>query len=227
MELIHSSLKADANLKAYYRMEPGALTTDSSGNAKTLTESGDAGEIGGKYGGGAGLNYGAGSLFINDNLGITTGNQWHSFWLLLTEQIASGAPAIFKWRSGDTNDLELTLIYDYNAGTPRLNLRWGRMNVAYDHNYYTVTLPLNVPIHFVAIKNTTGTKIQLYMNNVLVIDGTYTTGNGSGTTAASFAILGVSTGEMMDDYAILGDVPTVAEIAELYEGEKPQFMQML
>ena len=50
MEFIQSSLVGDANLKAYYRFESGALTTDSSGNSKTLTTTGTVTSVaGGKF----------------------------------------------------------------------------------------------------------------------------------------------------------------------------------
>lgn len=51
-ELTKTILKDSANLKAYYRFESGALTTDSSGNAHTLTQVNTPTEdASGKYGG--------------------------------------------------------------------------------------------------------------------------------------------------------------------------------
>ncbi len=51
MELNLTSLKALSSLKGYYRFESGALTTDSSGNSKTLTAISDpADDSAGKYG---------------------------------------------------------------------------------------------------------------------------------------------------------------------------------
>lgn len=54
-ELYQTSLLSDANLKAYYRFESGALTTDSSGENHTLTAISDPAEITGKFGGAVSL----------------------------------------------------------------------------------------------------------------------------------------------------------------------------
>jgi len=55
-ELNATTLLADANLKAYYRFESGALTTDSSGEGHTLTAISDPAEdASGKYGGSVAL----------------------------------------------------------------------------------------------------------------------------------------------------------------------------
>ena len=54
-ELNSTILKNSSNLKAYYRFESGALTTDSSGNSHTLTAISDPAETTGKFGGGVEL----------------------------------------------------------------------------------------------------------------------------------------------------------------------------
>lgn len=51
-ELTTTSWGSHANLKAYYRFESGALTTDASGNGRTLTAISDPAETTGKFGGG-------------------------------------------------------------------------------------------------------------------------------------------------------------------------------
>ena len=55
-EINSSWIKQLANLKAYYRFESGALTTDSSGNSRTLTAIGSPTSGTGKYGGCVTLN---------------------------------------------------------------------------------------------------------------------------------------------------------------------------
>lgn len=50
MQIINTSLFASANLVAYYRQEPGALTTDSKGSY-TLTNQGSVAESMGQFGG--------------------------------------------------------------------------------------------------------------------------------------------------------------------------------
>jgi hypothetical protein len=51
-ELFTTTLFSDTNLKAYYRFESGALTTDSTANAHTLTALSDPASTTGKWGGG-------------------------------------------------------------------------------------------------------------------------------------------------------------------------------
>jgi hypothetical protein len=217
MELYKSHLLSDANLRAYYRMEAGALTTDSSGNSYTLTDNGVT-PTAGIFGGGVAGTY----LSIVNNLGITTGNQSHSFWVNFS---AIPTPlddtfTILSWKSGDTNDLFLLVQYICDAGTPKIMYRWSRINVAHDYNYYTVSLSTNTWHHFVIVKNSTGTKLQLYIDNVLVGNGTYTDGNGSGTTTALYLISG---GEhwTIDDACVFNDVLTTSEINLLYTRTRP------
>lgn len=52
-EINSTRFLTDANIKAYYRMESGALTTDSSGNGYTLTNNNTVADGTGKYGGAA------------------------------------------------------------------------------------------------------------------------------------------------------------------------------
>jgi hypothetical protein len=53
-ELSETSVYSESNLKAYYRFESGALTTDTKGG-HTLSATGDPAETTGKYGGGVDL----------------------------------------------------------------------------------------------------------------------------------------------------------------------------
>jgi len=55
MELFNHSLCNDSALKAYYRFESGALTTDSTANGHTLTAISDPASVTGYYGGGVDL----------------------------------------------------------------------------------------------------------------------------------------------------------------------------
>lgn len=215
MELYKSHLLSDANLKAYYRVEAGALTTDSSGNSNTLTDNGVT-PTDGIFGGGITGT----SLSIVNNLGITTGNQSHSFWVNFSAIPSSTTFTLLSWKSGDANDLQLLIQYEYNSGTPRILYRWSRTNVAHDPNYYNVSLSTNVWHHFVILKNSTGTKLQLYIDNILVGDGTYTAGNGSGTTDEFYGIFGGASWTV-DDICVFNDVLTTSEINLLYTRTRP------
>lgn len=215
-EIASLGLYTDPNIEAYYRMTSGALTTDESGNSKTLTETGDVTEEIGIYGGASGYTGTATNfLYISDNVNITTGDCSFSFWFYLDSlPTASYDYLLFRLNTGDTNDLGEALFYQYNGGTYRFNARHARWNVAYDQNYYTVTLNTGQWYNAVYIRNTTGTKIQLYLNGSLVIDGSYTTGNGTGTTTATLDI-GRALDGRLDDFAAFSRVLTTGEIDDI------------
>jgi len=79
-ELLKTVLFNNANLKAYFRFESGALTTDSSGNSKTLTNNNTATETTGKFDGGVAFNGTNQSLTIAEDFGIGATNWTISVW---------------------------------------------------------------------------------------------------------------------------------------------------
>jgi len=73
-EFLTSSLINDANLKCYYRFESGALTTDSSGNGKTLTQTGTvSSSAGGQFGNDADATFGTANNLISTPLTVAIG----------------------------------------------------------------------------------------------------------------------------------------------------------
>ena len=73
-QLNSTPLFTDANLKAYYRFESGALTTDESGESHTLTAISDPAEGTGRFGGGVDLD-GNDAYSITDHADLKpTGN---------------------------------------------------------------------------------------------------------------------------------------------------------
>ena len=120
MQLSDTSLISDGNLEAYYKFESGALTTDSSGDAETLSNVNTVGEGAGRYGGGA--SFGAANtdkrFERNSNLGITR-TFTMGCWVNPSAAIASGSWDLVEILN-DTTDNIFELFYDYNSGTKRI-----------------------------------------------------------------------------------------------------------
>jgi large repetitive protein len=101
-EINSTSWLADANLKAYYRFESGALTTDTSGEGHTLTAISDPAEdASGKFGGAVALD-GNDAYSATDHADFKpTGNFTVGAWVKMTGQ--SIAQFLFQSFSINTN----------------------------------------------------------------------------------------------------------------------------
>lgn len=218
IELSSSSLNGDANLQAYYKFSNGASTTDSSGNSKTLTNSSTTNVAGGKFDYGQDLEASSSQyLYINDGLGIGTGNVTINCWIKPETATAN-----------DVNRVGIVSIYDdtgkvdYRLGIGTTGLFSARHapNVAWNAtSQYTLT----TGVWYMATLVYDGTSIYLYVDGVLydsaVVSstgsGTATTGlkigRGASPTASTFYYDGI-----IDDVAVFDRALTDAEINELY-----------
>jgi hypothetical protein len=220
---VNYSLLADA--VAYYRMESGALTTDTSGNGFTLTNVNTVAEATGKYGGGAdgGATNSTKYLWINNNLGIDGGACSISLWVKMNTEIGSGIQTFVSQQNTNT-DTSFMITYDYNGGTRRIAFRRYRQGVAADENYYTITLGTSAFQHLVLTYD--ATNLRGYVNGTLQAGPTAFSGNGTGVTSEHLAILtnkgGAGTpseyvSAIVDDVAIFNRVLTASEVTSLYE----------
>lgn len=104
------------NLVAAYKFNSGALTTDSSGNAKTLTAVGTPTDGTGKSGNGATVS--SGNAFSRATpVNADNGDFTISIWVKLTNEIGS---AFYTFAAFTTANLWIYFRYDYNGGTRRL-----------------------------------------------------------------------------------------------------------
>lgn len=207
------SLKNDANLKAYYRMETGALTTDSGVNGYTLTNNNTVGEIAGKFGIAAdfGTSNTNKSLTIANSLGITGSSDFgFSFWVKLRAEIGSGTWTFLRLNSGTAGgDTYRVFAYQYNAGTRRIAIDVGSASFTYNLTMGTANW-----YHFVL--NKSSTTITLYVNTVSAGTGSFsaitpgTTGLSLGNDGSTYASIA------MDDVALFNRALTVQEISDLY-----------
>lgn len=223
-ELAGTSLLSDGNLQAYYKFETGALTTDSTANARTLTNNGTVGETTGKYGIAADFGSANSSKYFSKNtaLGLT----WHgaksiSCWFKISAQIASGTWSIFELFTTNTSG-EHGIVYDYNGGTRRLRwIRYKQVTVeSTDAVNYNITLSTDTWYHIVCTYD--GTTMQMYLNGLLVGSasstanasagtGVYTDGVDIGSTGTGGYLSGV-----VDDLAVFNRLLTIEEVETLY-----------
>lgn len=214
-ELFYTPLISDANLEGYYRFESGALTTDSSGDGETLTNTNSVGETTGKYGGAADLGSGDHNKDFrrSSNYGLT-GIQDMTFvgWFKLNAEISSGEYHLFSLETTLSTARYLFFTYQYNSGTRRL-----RANVGGTGTSYNVDLGTANWHHIAYVRESNVPKI--YLNGTLVVSGTA----GSGTSTDNRVYIGRQTDGNndaaidIDDFAILSRALTLSEIQMLYK----------
>lgn len=206
-----------SGLVAYYKMEAGALVTDSSGNSRTLTNNNTVGElVGGKFGGAADNGTASNKyLSIADTMDISGASSISvSMWVKLNAEISSGTYLFFTHRSTNTADRYFQLQYEYNGGTRRIMVIPSSVSsIAFNTSMGTSNWH-----HLVAVRDSVAGQSSLYVNGAYigsVANGSITDGSnyvrigGDGTNGAQCAI---------DDVAIFNRVITIEEIKELYEG---------
>lgn len=135
------SLLSDPNLEAYYRHESGQLTTDSSGNGVTLTNTNTVGQTTGKYGDAADFSASNSNKYLigNTDLGIGGGAISIVGWVKLNAEISSGEWAFFMQEDASTH-VRYDVRYEYNSGTRRLVFNRAKMNVADQDFTYNLTM---------------------------------------------------------------------------------------
>lgn len=220
-ELSTTSLFADANLKAYYKLESGALTTDSGPNGYTLTNNNTVGEASGKYGICADLGTANTdkSLSIVNDLGITNGAVTMALWIKMRTEISTGTWSLLQHEDAGTS-INYQIEYDYNGGTRRLNFRRDKQGVAEGVSNYTVTLGTADWHHVVLTYDTTN--LRGYVDGALVAGPTALSGDGTGVAADVFSIgafrgtVDGFTSAYIDDVGVFNRALTDAEVLTLY-----------
>ena len=220
-ELLKTVLINNTNLKAYYRFESGALTTDSSGNGKTLTNNGSVSDGAGVFGGAA--DFGASNttkyLRIADALTIDGGAMTFSCWVKLNTEIGAG---LYDFMStyNSNNKVVYNLRYNYNSGTRKLSFIRGKAGVGDQQVDYTVTLGTSNWYHLVMTYD--ATNIRGYVNGAFVGSAA---ANGNGTYADTSASSVGSQYEgsskssaLIDEAQFWNTALSPDQIKELYEG---------
>jgi hypothetical protein len=221
-EINTNKLKTDSNLKAYYRFESGALTTDSSSNGYTLTNNNTVAEGTGKFGGGAdqGTSNTTKSFSILDSLGVAgTSSLSISFWIKLNTEITTGTQTVCTHLSNTGADRYFECYYDYNGGNIRLRLD--------PSNNGTTTAIVNGALgttawhHIVLIRDVTAGTSRIWVNNVPGATQANGTTGGGNTNKFSIGANPAGSGEtsaIFDDLAVFNRALSAEEVRSLYAG---------
>lgn len=218
VELINSSLFTDANLTAYYRLENGALTTDSKGS-NTLTNTNSVSDGTGIFGGAAdfGTPNTTKNLTVTSALGLTSsGAKTYLFWYKLSADITSGAYGIMQHTIAGLN-INHFITYEYNGGTRRLQFTRLKQGVGQDTLNYNVTLGTGWNMICFTYD---GTNIKGSVNNSAQGSFGSTGGNAGGGNGFVMGVdtLGNYTPGLIDDMAVFSRDLSATEITNHYSG---------
>lgn len=221
-EIASTRFVGDANLVAYYRLESGALTTDSSAGGHTLTNTNTVGEGTGKFGVCADFSATNSNkdLRVTSDLGITGGAISISAWVKITTAPTSTNIACIAAQSDTGTNTEYYIRYYNNSGTLQLEFFRGKRGVG--DNRVTVNHTLSTTAFTHVVLTYDATNIVGYINGVNV-GTTAASGNGSSGSSDCFSIgeiLGFNTwylSGLVDDVAVFNRALTSDEITSLYK----------
>jgi len=226
IETIRSTLFSDSALLANYRFEAGALTTDSTSNANTLTNNGTVAEsTSGKFGGCAdfGSSNSSKSFSRTDNYGLTV-NQARTVlgWIKIPAEL-SGADTYY-WIHAfayGTEKVNYEFWYERETSVNSLCIRRNRASTGNEQLKFTVSIGTGWNQVGYTLS---GTTLSLYLNGKKVGTVTANTGNGSSavTTRSEFGYSTFRAGGyfsgVMDDFDIANRALSPEEIRQRYEG---------
>lgn len=217
----HSTLRNDANLQAYYKLED---VTDEVG-ANDLTNNNTVTFVTGKFGNGASM----GSSVANKSLSIANAFGLNglapaacSFWVKANVAFSGGEEwAVLNWTE-TTNDSELFIDYFNNAGTPTVQFQ-RNTNVTTNENAVH-TIPTNDFDHFVITYD--GTNVVGYINNVEVVNFASTDNAGTVNLANLFKIGEDRSGNRdalltYDDVAVFDRHLTADDVDAIFNAVEP------
>lgn len=217
IELNSTSLISDANLRAYYRFNNGAITTDSSGNGYTLSATSVDGSASGKFGYGAEFTAQTDQLKILSDFGIAgTHDQTFNGWLYITTDISTNGYNMLYAQNTTSTPRYFQFYYRDISGTKTLKIDASGTILTVSQ-----TLTPNTWYMLTAVRDNTNSKTQIYVNGSQVgSDGTLGTldiyGNNLsyifGDGNESLNPIGI-----MDDAAVFDRALSASEISNLYE----------
>lgn len=225
-ELNNTILKNSTNLKAYYRLESGALTTDSSGNSNTLTNNNTVGGGTGKFGECADFGTSNSSKYfsITSDIGVSaTADCSFAFWTKLPSLPSSGNRYSFfgKDITGATGS-RYNLSYYNNSGTYQLLGNRSRGASGTDTATYAVTLATDTWYHIVVTYSANTLKVYLNSSFVSSVSsiGTGSVGEATALYLGAWNVGGITQyiNGNIDDFSIFASALTADQVKELYEG---------
>jgi len=227
-EINTNALKSDSSLKAYYRFESGALTTDSSTGGFTLTNNNTVASGTGIFGGAC--DFGTGNtnkyLNVNNDMGITSGAITISLWVKPNSTPSGGASTTLFERGDSSTNTRHWIRYNDASGTIQLSYNRQRENVANDAVTYNVTLSTSVYTHLVLSYD--GTTVRAYFNGASV-GSIASSGNGASGVDIDYTYIGCGRSQLspfffnfanalIDDVAVFNRGLSAEEVRSLYAG---------
>jgi hypothetical protein len=205
------------NCVAYYKLDSGALTTDSVASY-TLTDAGTVAE-GTTFLGTASADFGTSNstkrLYSSTDHGITaTGAISLSFWVKMRTEISTDEQCFTARSYINASGTSIQINYQYNAGTRRIRfLRYGSSNSL---QYYTITLGTSNWAHIVATFD--GSTIKGYVNGTEVTTEANSGTQSIGGTAFGIAANGTTqyASALIDEYGVWSRALSGAEVTSLY-----------
>lgn len=227
VELYTTGLLNDANLKAYYRMESGALTTDSSGEGHTLTNNNSVGETSsGKFGYAADFGTGNTNKYfsIADSLEVTNGACSIALWVNVNAAPATNNDYNLAWKGDSGSNVGYEIRYRDISGTKKILVRRLRAGVSSDEISYDVDFGTGTWYYLVLTYD--GSNVRAYLNGSQVGSDTPSSGNGTSFTnyfdgfCMGYSNSGLShyPNVILDDIAVFNRQLTADEIESIYDG---------
>ena len=166
-------------------------STDSSGNGYHLTNNNSASFGSGKFGNC--VDFGTGNtnktLSINNKLGIDGGAISISCWVKMNAELTSGAERFFVMHGSSVTDTANIILYNYNAGTKRLEFWRLRQGTAIDQVNYNISLGTSNWHHLAFTYD--ATNVKAYYNGSLI--GTQAASGNGGTNQPDVFSIGGQT----------------------------------
>ena len=220
----YSTLRNDANLVHYMRMESATATVGSNmTNVNSVTFSAAQFNNGGVFSRASDT-----ALYLGSDLGITNGAITFIGWVKFTAQPADGD----LWPIFDKTDggvfVRYGLYYTSSGGTKRLQCRRDRAGVA--DGGYTVDQTLSNDTWYQVAYTYDTTNVQGYVNGSAVGTATAASGNGSASAVDAY-VLGARANDdgagdgvnhshdmtgLIDDAAVFSRALTSTEISDFY-----------
>lgn len=173
-------------LVAYYKLDSGALTTDTVGGF-TLTNNNTVGTGTGFIGTGS-ADFGTTNtnkyLNVANELGTDGGSISMSLWIKMQTEIASGSDGIIV-HGGATSHVNDMIGYDYNAGTRQL--QWNRQQQNTANNIYSYNATLGTSNWHHLVYTYDGVTMKGYYDGTEVVSQALS-GNGASGTGDGFGI---------------------------------------
>ena len=232
VELENHSLRNDANLVAYYRLEDLVATVGTN-----LTNQNVATFVAAQFNNGGNFVRASLQALKNTVNAVSNGNATLMGWIKVTvEPDADFVRYGFIACLDGTNFVTYSIDYQFNGGTPRLRFLRTKNGVADQAALYTITLGTTDFYHLAITYD--GTNIRGYVNGVLQAGPTAASGNGSSGTVDGI-IIGAANGggagpdttaessSVIDDVGIFTRALSGTEISDFYNATSGKFFQLL